>query len=85
VIWCTGFRPTLDHLNPLGVFEADGSLLVDETRARGEPRLWLVGYGDWTGFASATLIGVGRTARRTVTEIVSTLECDDPPAAVAPP
>jgi hypothetical protein len=35
-----------------------------------EPRLWLVGYGDWTGYASATLIGVGRTARTTVDEIV---------------
>jgi putative flavoprotein involved in K+ transport len=28
-----------------------------------------VGYGTWTGFASATLIGVGRTARTTVEEI----------------
>jgi hypothetical protein len=31
--------------------------------------LWLVGYGDWTGYASATLVGVGRTARSTVEEI----------------
>ncbi len=83
VIWCTGFRPTLDHLSALGLMEADGRLLVDGTRARREPRLWLVGYGDWTGFASATLIGVGRTARRTVTEIATALERDDPPAAVA--
>ena len=30
----------------------------------------LVGYGDWTGFASATLVGVGRSARSTVDEIV---------------
>jgi hypothetical protein len=35
--------------------------------------LWLVGYGDWTGYASATLIGVGRTARATVDEIVRAL------------
>jgi hypothetical protein len=34
-----------------------------------ERRLWLVGYGDWTGYASATLVGVGRTARSTVEEI----------------
>jgi len=38
-----------------------------------EPRLWLVGYGEWTGFASATLIGVGRSARATVDEIVAAL------------
>jgi putative flavoprotein involved in K+ transport len=31
--------------------------------------LWLVGYGDWTGYASATLVGVGRSARSTVEEI----------------
>ncbi|MDZ7650903.1 MAG: hypothetical protein U5K54_29300 [Cytophagales bacterium] len=37
------------------------------------PGLWLVGYGNWTGFASATLIGVGRSAKRTVDEIVTYL------------
>jgi hypothetical protein len=38
-----------------------------------EPSLWLVGYGDWTGYASATLIGVGRTARATVDEIAGAM------------
>ena len=33
----------------------------------------LVGYGDSTGFASATLIGVGRSARATVDESVAAL------------
>jgi cation diffusion facilitator CzcD-associated flavoprotein CzcO len=69
VIWCTGFRPALDHLAPLGVVEADGQIAVRGTRAVREPRLWLVGYGEWTGFASATILGVGRTARATVAEI----------------
>jgi hypothetical protein len=69
VIWCTGFRPALGHLDPLGVVEPGGRVLVAGTRAVKEPRLWLVGYGDWTGFASATLIAVGRTARATVREI----------------
>lgn len=68
VIWCTGFRPYLSHLVPLGVVE-DGRVRVRGTRAVHEERLWLVGYGDWTGYASATLIGVGRTARGTVEEI----------------
>lgn len=69
VIWCTGFAPALEHLTPLGVIEPNGRVAVDGTRARREPMLWLVGYGGWTGFASATLIGVGRTARRTVEEL----------------
>ena len=73
VIWCTGFDPALDHLAPLGVVEPDGRIAVDGTRARREPMLWLVGYGGWTGFASATLIGVGRTARKTVEEVDAAL------------
>lgn len=69
VIWCTGFGVVLEHLRPLGVLDAAGRIAVDGTRAVREPRLWLVGYGEWTGFASATLIGVGRTARSTAAEI----------------
>lgn len=38
------------------------------TRAAGEPRLHLLGHGDWTGPASATLIGVGRPARDATAE-----------------
>ena len=69
VIWCTGFRPALDHLAPLGVLGPDGRVELKGNRSVREPRLWLLGYGDWTGFASATLIGVGRSARAAVEEI----------------
>src|SRR3546814_6900771 len=63
IIWCTGFRPALDHLAPLGVIEEDGRVLVDGQRSIKEPRLWLAGYGDWSGPGSATLMGASRTAR----------------------
>lgn len=76
VIWCTGFRPALDHLQGLNVLEADGRIAVDGTRALKQPGLWLVGYGEWTGAASATLIGVTRTARSTVSEIAEALQGD---------
>ena len=69
VIWCTGFRPALRHLAGLGLRAADGHLHTGgevSTQAVAEPRLFLVGYGDWTGPASATLLGVGRTVRDTV-------------------
>ncbi len=69
VIWCTGFRPALGHLRPLGVVGPGGRVQVQGTHSVREPGLWLVGYGNWTGFASATLIGVGRSARTTVAEI----------------
>jgi hypothetical protein len=77
VIWCTGFRPALDQLAPLDIVEANGHITVRGTRAVREPRLWLVGYGEWTGFASATILGVGRTARATVTEIDAVLGAAD--------
>lgn len=69
VIWCTGFRPALGHLESLGVVEENGRVLTDGTRSLKEPRLWLVGYGDWTGFASATLLGVMRSARAAAGEV----------------
>jgi cation diffusion facilitator CzcD-associated flavoprotein CzcO len=78
VIWCTGFRAALDHLAPLGVVESSGRIRTAGTRSLVEPRLWLVGYGNWTGFASATLIGVGRTARETVKQIEASLERREP-------
>ena len=73
VIWCTGFRPSLDHLRPLGVINEKGRVDTEGTHSIKEPHLWLVGYGNWTGFASATLIGVGRSARKTVDEITAAL------------
>ncbi|MET4107686.1 ArsO family NAD(P)H-dependent flavin-containing monooxygenase [Hymenobacter sp. UYP22] len=77
VIWCTGFRPALDHLRPLGVVQPDGRVATEGTRATAVPGLWLVGYGSWTGFASATLIGVGRSAKSTVSEIQACLGLTD--------
>ncbi|WP_069737854.1 ArsO family NAD(P)H-dependent flavin-containing monooxygenase [Streptomyces sp. EN27] len=73
VIWCTGFRPALSHLAPLGLRGEHGHIPTHGTRAVDEPRLHLLGYGDWTGPASATLIGVGRPARDAVREIAALL------------
>ena len=41
-----------------------------EPRSVDEPRLHLLGYGDWTGTASATIIGAARTSRSCVAEVV---------------
>ena len=69
VLWCTGFRPATEHLKSLGVVEPDGRVRVIGQQSEAEPRLWLAGYGNWTGAASATLIGAGRTARDLVPRI----------------
>ncbi|HVG48041.1 MAG TPA: ArsO family NAD(P)H-dependent flavin-containing monooxygenase [Rubellimicrobium sp.] len=76
VIWCTGFKPALDHLRPLGVVSEAGRVEVEGARLVREPRLWLLGYGDWTGFASATLIGVGRAASSAAAEVAEALKGD---------
>ncbi|MBB3810918.1 MULTISPECIES: ArsO family NAD(P)H-dependent flavin-containing monooxygenase [Pseudochelatococcus] len=73
IIWCTGFRPATDHLKPLGIVEPDGRIEVVEQRAVKEPRLWLAGYGNWTGAASATLLGAGRTAREMTPRLAQAL------------
>ncbi|PRA33671.1 ArsO family NAD(P)H-dependent flavin-containing monooxygenase [Pseudomonas poae] len=77
VIWCTGFSPALDHLSSLGLIGHDGKVSVNENRSVGLPNLWLVGYGDWTGLASATLIGVTRTARDVVKQVQTHLAESD--------
>ena len=69
IIWCTGFgyatKHLADHITP----DTTGKIRTKGTRAEETEGLWLVGYGNWTGFASATIIGVGRSAKQTVKEI----------------
>ncbi|MHA6800145.1 NAD(P)-binding domain-containing protein [Bounagaea algeriensis] len=58
ILWSTGFRPELDHLAPLQLREPGGGIRLDGTRAVGEPRLHLVGYG-----SSASTVGATRNGR----------------------
>lgn len=74
VIFCTGFKPALKHLSGLNVIGDDGKSLTIGTKSKSISGLWFVGYGNWTGFASATLIGVGRSAKSTVDEIVNSFQ-----------
>lgn len=69
VIWCTGFKAALNHLRSLDIVEPDNTVAVKDGRSIKVNNLWLVGYGEWAGMASATLIGVSRTARATADEI----------------
>ena len=74
IIWCTGFNYNLVPVKDLLNIDERGRAKTAETRSLDCPGLWLVGYGGWTGYASATLIGVGRTARQTVKEIETYLQ-----------
>ncbi|WP_017555943.1 ArsO family NAD(P)H-dependent flavin-containing monooxygenase [Nocardiopsis baichengensis] len=74
ILWCTGFRPALEHLAPMVGPGADGTVPTEGTRSSADPRLHLVGYGDWTGPASATIIGAGMAAKTAVKEIKALLQ-----------
>lgn len=80
IVWATGFRPALRHLRGLRLPTRDGHPLTvapggsaHAVRAAGDERIWFVGYGDWTGVASATLVGVSRPARDAVDAIADLL------------
>ncbi|MEX1192612.1 MAG: ArsO family NAD(P)H-dependent flavin-containing monooxygenase [Brumimicrobium sp.] len=74
IVWCTGFGYATQHLEPTVIPDSKGKLKVEGNHSLDVDGLWLVGYGGWTGFASATVIGVGRTAKSTVKECVRFVE-----------
>lgn len=76
IVWCTGFRPAIDHLAPLRLRERGGGIRVDGTRVVAEPRLHLVGYGP-----SASTIGANRAGRTAAREIRDLLAADRERAA----
>lgn len=71
ILWCTGFRSSLDHLAPLMLREPNGGIVMTgrlATQVAKDPRIHLVGYGP-----SASTIGANRAGRAAVEELLSTL------------
>ncbi len=72
ILWCTGFRSSLDHLAPLQLREATGGIVMTgrlATEVAKDPRIHLVGYGP-----SASTIGANRAGGAAARELVSFLE-----------
>lgn len=69
IICATGFNPSLAHLAPALSPNVKGRLDMTGLHAATQAHIYPLGYGDWTGFASATLIGVGRAAKAVVEAI----------------
>ena len=61
ILWCTGFRASLDHLAPLGLRARGGGIVMDGTQVVADPRIQLVGYGP-----SASTVGANRAGREAV-------------------
>jgi cation diffusion facilitator CzcD-associated flavoprotein CzcO len=71
ILWCTGFRSSLDHLAPLLLREPGGGITMDgrlATQVAKEPRVHLVGYGP-----SASTIGANRAGAAAAGELMATL------------
>ena len=69
IICCTGFGYATSFLKDLVATDIRGIVKTEESKAIEVKGLWLVGYGGWTGYASATLIGINRNAKQTIQEI----------------
>lgn len=68
ILWCTGFRSSLDHLAPLMLREPDGGITMTgrlATQVEKDPRVHLVGYGP-----SASTIGANRAGGAAVRELM---------------
>jgi cation diffusion facilitator CzcD-associated flavoprotein CzcO len=71
ILWCTGFRSSLDHLAPLMLREETGGITMTgrlATQAEKDPRIHLVGYGP-----SASTIGANRAGAAAAKELTSYL------------
>ena len=71
ILWCTGFRSSLDHLAPPMLGEPGGGITMTgklATRVAKDPRVHLVGYGP-----SASTIGANRASAAAVRELMEFL------------
>ena len=71
ILWCTGFRSSLDHLAPLDLREPGGGITMTgrlATQVARDPRIHLVGYGP-----SASTIGANRAGGAAARELMTYL------------
>jgi len=72
ILWNTGFRSSLDHLDPLNLRGPEGGIKVTgrlATQVEKDPRIHLVGYGP-----SASTIGANRAGGAAARELTGSLE-----------
>jgi hypothetical protein len=77
IIWCTGFGYGTSYLSDLVKLDDRGKASTMESKSTEMEGLWFVGYGNWTGYASATLIGINRNVKQTIQEVQSFLEANN--------
>ena len=68
ILWATGFRPALSHLDPLDLRGALGGIRLEGTRVADEPRVHLIGFGP-----SQSTVGANRAGREAVARLMKTV------------
>src|SRR5690625_7541082 len=66
ILWCTGFRSSLDHLAPLMLRNEKGGISMNgrlATQVKMDPRIHLVGYGPSASTIAANRAGGARSTR----------------------
>jgi cation diffusion facilitator CzcD-associated flavoprotein CzcO len=71
ILWATGFKAALAHLDPLGLRNAQGGIRMSGTQVDGEPRVHLIGFGP-----SQSTVGANRAGRAAVATLVRYLAQD---------
>ncbi|MER7797728.1 NAD(P)-binding domain-containing protein [Microbacterium sp. NPDC096154] len=69
ILWATGFKASLRHLDPLYLRNALGGITMRGTQVRGEPRVHLIGFGP-----SQSTVGANRAGREAVAALVRYLD-----------
>jgi pyruvate/2-oxoglutarate dehydrogenase complex dihydrolipoamide dehydrogenase (E3) component len=73
ILWATGFRAALAHLDPLGLRNEQGGIRMTGTQVSADPRIHLVGFGP-----SQSTVGANRAGRAAVAALVKHLESVQP-------
>ncbi|MBF4994820.1 NAD(P)/FAD-dependent oxidoreductase [Arthrobacter gandavensis] len=71
ILWATGFKPSLEHLDPLRLRNERGGIEVHGTVAAADPRVHLIGFGP-----SQSTVGGNRAGRDAVRTLVRQFEAE---------
>jgi hypothetical protein len=77
ILWATGFKASLVHLDPLGLRNELGGITMRGTQPLREPRVHLIGFGP-----SQSTIGANRAGREAVAAIARRLAAEDAGAPI---
>ncbi len=73
ILWATGFKAALAHLDPLGLRNERGGVTVRGTEAVDEPRVHLIGFGP-----SQSTVGANRAGRQAAWALAKRIDGAEP-------